>query len=1188
MAVEQAGAQLADGQLDCDTYLRLLGERADELLDQDHDSAYPTSVTASWYVGFDRLADDDPAALELLTALAWCAPEMVPLSLFTEHPHLLPDRLRHAVADPLALSRCTRLLYRRGMATVTPHGAQLHRVPAALLRARSRDAVESWPAVILRLLSAAVPGKVWNTPAVRPQRQPLLPHVLAALTAVEQVYDREALDRALDLLSWIMAEAPPATAVATHFRYLQGWAHQVRFEKAGDPEDLAHAVVFGREAVAATPAGDRQRPIRMATLAVSLLARYKHFDDLASLGEAVDLYRTACEAAPDDPLHGSWLVNLGWALRERGGRVTDQSTVDEAIAAARGALATAGLQPRASSPGRARLSNDLAQALLGRFAIRGEIADLAEAIDLLRTALNATPDGHPDRARYVSNLAVLLREQAEHTGSATDVDDAIATGRAAVRGSAPDPAALINLAAALWARYQRLGDLPDLDESIELGRRVVGAVVVDEAHRVVAQSNLGDALRGRFLRTLNRRDLDEAARLMSAAVAATPAGHPRERVYLANLGGVLQLRFERFRDETDLREAIRATRAALAVTPPGHPLRGRYQGNLSLQLQDRFEHGGDRSDLDAAVETAETSVSTTAAGSPERAARLLNLGMALTLRLRVLRAPADDEAACRALRQAADSTTAPAVTRLRAARLWAETAASAQRWVEALEAYAAAADLLAVVAWRGVGRTSREQMLHEMSGLGADAAACAVAAGEPRRAVELVEQGRAVLWSQLLEVRTDLAALRDAAPELAAQMQEVRGALDAVDGAEPDEAMRLAREWDSLLQRVRALPGFERFGAAPEFGALTAALPVGGPVAIVNVSRWRCDALLVDRDQVRVVPLTGVTTEDVVGHVEAYLGALEGFSAPAPGGEGGNRDVGPATPGHRVMDATMEWLWDTVTGPVLDACGFAPVAEGEPWPRVWWCPTGPLALLPLHAAGHHRAPGRSTLDRVVSSYVSTLRGLAEATRRPPVTGNGRLLLIGLPRTPGQTHLPAVELEQKFLGDLLPARHRTELTGPAATRAAILKALPVHPWLHAACHGAQVPDDPGSGGLLPHDWASAGRVGINDVARADHPGGELAFLSACQTATVSATSVDEVITLAAGLHYAGWRHVIGTLWTVGDIAAAELTRLVYPPLIADDKIDPSGTAEALHHAQRRFRADHPGEPGRWALFTHSGP
>jgi hypothetical protein len=45
LAVEQAGSLLADAQLDADTYLRLLGERADELLDQGHDGPYPRSVT---------------------------------------------------------------------------------------------------------------------------------------------------------------------------------------------------------------------------------------------------------------------------------------------------------------------------------------------------------------------------------------------------------------------------------------------------------------------------------------------------------------------------------------------------------------------------------------------------------------------------------------------------------------------------------------------------------------------------------------------------------------------------------------------------------------------------------------------------------------------------------------------------------------------------------------------------------------------------------------------------------------------------------------------------------------------------------------------------------------------------------------------------------------------------------------
>ena len=54
------------------------------------------------------------------------------------------------------------------------------------------------------------------------------------------------------------------------------------------------------------------------------------------------------------------------------------------------------------------------------------------------------------------------------------------------------------------------------------------------------------------------------------------------------------------------------------------------------------------------------------------------------------------------------------------------------------------------------------------------------------------------------------------------------------------------------------------------------------------------------------------------------------------------------------LAGVLGWLGDRVTGPVLDHLGYTitPPA-GAPWPRVWWCPSGALSLLPLHAAGHH-------------------------------------------------------------------------------------------------------------------------------------------------------------------------------------------------------------------------------------------
>ena len=51
-------------------------------------------------MAFDRLAADDPAALDLLTMMAWCGPEPVPLALLTDHPDVLPTRCSRSRPTP--------------------------------------------------------------------------------------------------------------------------------------------------------------------------------------------------------------------------------------------------------------------------------------------------------------------------------------------------------------------------------------------------------------------------------------------------------------------------------------------------------------------------------------------------------------------------------------------------------------------------------------------------------------------------------------------------------------------------------------------------------------------------------------------------------------------------------------------------------------------------------------------------------------------------------------------------------------------------------------------------------------------------------------------------------------------------------------------------------------------------------
>ena len=189
LALAQAGAYLADTATGVEDYLTLLAERTTELLAQGASTAYPVSLAASVQIALDRLAAQSPAALVLLSLVAYLGPEPIPLTLFTTHPGELPDSLVTAAGDPLAFAALVRLLGQYGLARVEPTTLALHRLFAAILRAQPHQQPDL-PTLVVRLLRVAVP-------ADHPQdnlsawRQ-LLPHVLVAtdshrnLTGVEE------------------------------------------------------------------------------------------------------------------------------------------------------------------------------------------------------------------------------------------------------------------------------------------------------------------------------------------------------------------------------------------------------------------------------------------------------------------------------------------------------------------------------------------------------------------------------------------------------------------------------------------------------------------------------------------------------------------------------------------------------------------------------------------------------------------------------------------------------------------------------------------------------------------------------------------------------------------------------------------------------------------------------------------
>jgi hypothetical protein len=154
-------------------------------------------------VAFDRLADDEPAALELLALYAHLAPEPIPFTLFTAHPDALPGGLGAVVGDPLAFARLSRVLRTRSLARLEADSVQLHRLVQAILRTRSAGEAAAPDMVVaaVTLLRAAVPSDPWHNPGTWPRWRGLLPHVLAATDA------SRALDHAGDDVAWLLNTA---------------------------------------------------------------------------------------------------------------------------------------------------------------------------------------------------------------------------------------------------------------------------------------------------------------------------------------------------------------------------------------------------------------------------------------------------------------------------------------------------------------------------------------------------------------------------------------------------------------------------------------------------------------------------------------------------------------------------------------------------------------------------------------------------------------------------------------------------------------------------------------------------------------------------------------------------------------------------------------------------------------------
>jgi CHAT domain-containing protein len=193
----------------------------------------------------------------------------------------------------------------------------------------------------------------------------------------------------------------------------------------------------------------------------------------------------------------------------------------------------------------------------------------------------------------------------------------------------------------------------------------------------------------------------------------------------------------------------------------------------------------------------------------------------------------------------------------------------------------------------------------------------------------------------------------------------------------------------------------------------------------------------------------------------------------------------------------------------------------------------------LHAAGIYSGPGQDCLSNyVVSSYTPTLSALINARNEREQLNQGHgadTLLVCVPETSGLSSLPSARLEATVIEEILPSIGLTALTDDKAIVSNVLEKLPSVGILHLACHGHQSQDNPLSSGFSLHD----GRLRLEQLMQLHMPQAQLAYLSACETASTDEYQPDEVINLAATMLFVGFKSVIATMWYVLSVWVRDL-------------------------------------------------
>ncbi|KAF8257445.1 CHAT domain-containing protein [Lactarius quietus] len=441
--------------------------------------------------------------------------------------------------------------------------------------------------------------------------------------------------------------------------------------------------------------------------------------------------------------------------------------------------------------------------------------------------------------------------------------------------------------------------------------------------------------------------------------------------------------------------------------------------------------------------------------------------------------------------------------------------------------------------------------------------------GRFEEAVEKLELGRALLWSEMRGLRTSVAQFLEDDSSLTKRFAEINqeleemtisvtptGRPDIEDGYTQDrdwmdpfgrlvvKRKKLAEERDALISEIQSRPGMEGFLKAPAFTTLCSAA-LRGPIIIINHCAWRSDIVIIFH---KSLPCAIPTDDDFYDRANKLQGELVEA-----------RKCGLDSKEYQdALCSVLKGLYELVGEPVIMRLRLLGVPEQS---RIWWCPTSVFCSLPLHAMGpipSSKTPKQYFSDLYIPSYTPSLSALIESRKGSP----RRALKAGV----------------TVKG----------LVSSEATPSSVLEALRGSRLAHFACHGVLETGKPFDASFKLHGGS---HLTLLDTVRSRLPDAEFAFLSCCHAAEITEKSVgDEGLHLTAAMQYCGFRSVVGTMWEMADTDGKDLAKNFYESLFSSQD---SGvpyyerSAGALRDATKKLREKRGINLERWVNFVHYG-